>query len=406
MIERTLSPVIETISKSFPVLLLTGPRQVGKTTLLKNAAKAGRAYVTLDDLEARALARNDPALFLQAHPTPLLIDEVQYAPELFPYIKMHVDRSGNTGGFWLTGSQKFQIMSGVTESLAGRVAIADLLGFSNREIEGTAYRSAPFLPTGEWLENARTSAGNPQPLRRVYEKIWRGSYPKIVADPNTPWELFYRSYLQTYIERDVRDVLSVRNDIAFYNFVRATAARTAQMLNYASLARDVDIDLKTAKSWLSVLRASGLIALVEPYHNNVTKRVVKTPKLYFLDTGLCAWLTGWSTPETLEAGAMNGAIFETYVFCEILKSYWHNGVYPSIYHYRDSDQSEIDLLIERDGTLYPIEIKKTATPSLNATRHFAVLKKQTKVGPGAVVCLRETDIPLSREVTAIPVGYL
>ncbi|MDL2263619.1 ATP-binding protein [Synergistaceae bacterium OttesenSCG-928-I11] len=407
MIERTLSGVIEKISRSFPVLLLTGPRQVGKTTLLKHIAGTGRSYVTLDDLEQRALARNDPALFLQAHPAPLLIDEVQYAPSLFPYIKIHVDRGGNAGDFWLTGSQKFQIMAGVTESLAGRVAIVDLLGLSDRETRGAARSSTPFLPTSEWVGKARATAGEPSPLPRVFEKIWRGSYPKIVADPDTPWDIFYRSYLQTYIERDVRDVLSVRNDIAFYNFVRATAARTAQMLNYAALARDVEIDLKTAKSWLSVLRASGLVALVEPYHNNVTKRVVKTPKLYFLDTGLCSYLTGWSTPETLEAGAMNGAIFETYVFCEILKSYLHNGAYPSIYHYRDSDQSEIDLLIERDGALYPIEIKKTATPSLNATKHFAVLKHLKKtIGPGAVVCLRETDVPLSREVAAIPVGYL
>lgn len=406
MIERTLTGVIEKISRSFPVLLLVGPRQVGKTTLLKHIAGGERSYVTLDDLEQRALARNDPALFLQTHQTPLLVDEVQYAPELFPYIKIHADKFGRSGDFWFTGSQKFQIMRGVTESLAGRVAIIDLLGLSNREVEGTSSCETPFLPTGEWLATARATAVH-SPLPRVFEKIWRGSFPKLIADPETPWDIFYRSYMQTYVERDVRDVLSVKDDIAFYNFVRATAARTAQELNFTSLARDVGIDVKTAKSWLSVLRASGLVALVEPYHSNVTKRIVKTSKLYFLDTGLCAHLTGWSTPATIEAGAMNGAIFETYVFCEILKSYWHNGAYPSIYHYRDSDQREIDLLIERDGTLYPIEIKKTATPSHDATKHFAVLDKlKTNIGPGAVICLRETDIPLSRTVTAIPVSYL
>ena len=407
MIERTLSGVVEKISRSFPVLLLTGPRQVGKTTLLKSLVPGARAYVTLDDLEQRELARNDPALFLQAHPAPLLVDEVQYAPELFPYIKTHVDRHGKSGDFWLTGSQKFQIMKGVTESLAGRVAIVDLLGLSNREARGAARTSAPFLPTGEWLERARATAGDPPPLAGVFEKIWRGSYPKLIADPETPREIFYRSYVQTYIERDVRDIVNVRNDIAFFNFIRAVAARTGQMLNYASLARDTDIDLKTAKSWLSVLRASGLLALVEPYHNNVAKRIVKTPKLYFLDTGLCAHLTGWSTPETLEAGAMSGAIFETHVFCEILKSWWHNGEYPSIYHYRDVEQREVDLLIERDGTLYPIEIKKTATPSLSAAKSFAILDKLKKnIGPGAVICLRESDVPLSRDVTAVPAWYL
>ena len=407
MIERTLSHVIEKISGSFPALLVTGARQVGKTTLLESLADERRAYVTLDDLEQRALAKTDPALFLQSHPTPLIIDEVQYAPELFPSIKIHVDRHKRPGDFWLTGSQKFQIMKGVTESLAGRVAIVDLLGLSNKEIDGEADTARPFVPTETWLDLARRYAGPPAPVGVAFEKIWRGSFPKLTSNPETPRDIFYRSYIQTYIERDVRDVTSIRDDISFYNFVRAVAARTACMLNYSDLARDVGIDQKTAKSWLSILRASGLVELVEPYHNNVAKRIVKTPKLYFLDTGLCTYLTGWSTPETLEAGAMNGPIFETYVFCEILKSHLHNGVYPSIYHYRDTDQQEVDLLIERDGALYPIEIKKTASPSLNATKSFAALQKLDKpIGPGAVICLRETDVPLSREVTAIPVHYL
>lgn len=404
---RTLSKTLMQASLSFPVVLITGPRQVGKTTLLRANAAPERHYVTLDDLEQRELANADPALFFQINKPPLIIDEIQYAPKLFSAIKLLADRLQQPGLFWLTGSQKFHLMQGVSESLAGRIAILDLLGFSQGEEAQRADQVMPFLPTDDWLDNARKYAGPPKDVRTIFHAIWRGSYPKLLTDPLLSRDLFYNAYLQTYLQRDVRDLTQVGNENTFRRFIRACAARTGQLLNYADLARDVDIDQKTAKAWLSILETSGLVYLLQPYHSNLTKRLVKTPKLYFLDTGLCAFITQWSSPEALEAGAMSGAILETWVVAEILKSYWHNGLTPYLYFYRDRDQKEIDLIIESDNTLYPIEIKKTASPSQNAARSFPAIEKLDRnTGPGAVLCLRETDIPLSREVTAIPLGYL
>jgi predicted AAA+ superfamily ATPase len=407
---RTLARTIHTISDSFPVLMVTGPRQVGKTTLLEmsvqGAAPQSRNYVTLDDLDARSLAQSDPALFLQTWPPPVIIDEVQYAPQLFSAIKLQVDRHTTNGQFWLTGSQKFQLMRGITESLAGRVAIVDLLGLSQAELQGRAAMSTPFVPTLDWIANARQNA-KPQSLMAVFEHIWLGSYPRLNEQGAKVRDLFYHSYIQTYIQRDVQDVLKVSDQTAFNRFLAAVAARTGQLLNFASLARAVDIDNKTAKAWLSVLETSGLVYLLQPYHSNLTKRLVKAPKLYFLDTGLAAYLTRWPNAASLEAGAMSGAILETWVVGEILKSYWHNGLDAPLYFYRDADQQEVDLMVESADTLYPIEIKKTASPSHNAKRHFTALNKLAKpVGPGAVICFVERDVPLSKNVTAIPLAYL
>ena len=406
MYKRTLEKTVEEISKAFPVLLITGPRQVGKTTLLEMCKENHRGYVTLDDLDARQMAQNDPGLFIQTYKAPLIIDEVQYAPNLFSYIKMAVDKHKKEGMYWLTGSQKFHLMKGITESLAGRVAIVDLLGFSQSEINGNAQKQMPFMPTKEWIEKNRFKGS--KPVMDVYNQIWRGSYPKAIqyADKKTSGR-FYSSYIQTYINRDVKDSLNVSDNTAFYNFISAVAARTGQLLNYSDIARDVGIDVKTSKSWLSVLETSGLVYLLRPYYSNVTKRLVKAPKVYFLDTGLCAYLTRWVDPESLEKGAMSGAILETYMFIEILKSYWHNGLDAHVYYYRDADQKEIDLVIETGGALYPVEFKKTATPSMSAAKHFSVLERLGKpIGHGAVICLREDAIPLSRDVDAIPVGYI
>ncbi|OIP19539.1 MAG: ATPase [Comamonadaceae bacterium CG2_30_59_20] len=412
MYARTLSKTIHAISDSFPVLMVTGPRQVGKTTLLeicaKEATSAARAYVTLDDMDARALARRDPALFLQTWQPPLVIDEIQYAPELFSAIKLMVDRDKRNGLFWLTGSQKFELMRGITESLAGRVAIVDLLGLSQAELDERAALSCPFVPTAQWVAAAQAASITAhKPLMAVFRQIWLGSFPRLIEQGAKTRDVFYRSYIQTYIQRDVQDVLRVFNQLAFNRFLTAVAARTGQLLNYANLARDVDIDNKTAKAWLSVLETSGLVFLLQPYHTNLTKRMVKTPKLYFLDTGLAAYLTKWPDAASLEAGSMSGAMLETWVVSEIIKSYWHNGQEAHLYFYRDTDQQEVDLLIESGDTLYPVEIKKTASPSQNARRQFAVLDKLGKtIGPGAVLCLVERDIPLSHSVTAVPVAYL
>ncbi len=406
-IPRTLASTLRSVSATFPVLLVTGPRQVGKTTLLELCAEADRRFVTLDDLDQRDLARRDPALFLQRYPPPLTVDEVQYAPELFGAIKIAVDRSKAPGQFWLTGSQKFHLMQGVAETLAGRVAILDLLGLSQAEIQGRAAASRPFLPAADWMDASGTAPSPVQGLINLYRAIWRGGFPRLALDLQVPRDIFFSSYAQTYVQRDVCALARVGDEIAFLRLVRAAAARTGQLLNYADLARDTDVDQKTAKTWIGILEASGLVYLLPPWHSDLTKRLVKTPKLYFLDTGLCAYLTQWTSPESLEAGAMSGAILETFVVGEILKGYWHNGRAVNLHFYRDRDGNEIDLILEQDNRLYPIEIKKTATPSRSAAGSFASLGRLGReVGPGAVLCLKETAVPLSEGVSAIPIWGL
>lgn len=410
MLYRTLSSTVARVSQSFPVLMITGPRQVGKTTLLEICATEesakGRRYVTLDDLDARTLAQQDPALFLQRWAPPVTIDEIQYAPQLFSAIKIEVDRRKTNGLFWLTGSQKFELMRGLTESLAGRVAILDLLGLSQAELEQRARQSSPFLPTAQWIESAREHAARSS-VTDTFKRIWLGGYPRLVTQGEGMRDIFYRSYVQTYIQRDVQDILKISDQTVFNRFIAAVAARTGQLLNYANLARDVGIEQATAKSWISILETSGLVFLLKPYASNRTTRLVKSPKMYMLDTGLAAYLTRWPSAESLEASAMSGAMLETWVVSEVLKSYWHHGQEAPLFYYRDVDQQEIDLLIESGDTLYPVEIKKTATPSSRDSRLFRVIDKLgKKAGQGALMCFVEKDIPIHRDCTAIPVGYL
>jgi len=393
-------------SAQFPVLLLTGPRQVGKTTLLRHLSATNRRYVTLDDLAARDLARRDPVLFLQKYGPPVLIDEIQYAPEVLTAIKLAVDRDRQPGAFWLTGSQQFAVMKGITETLAGRVAILTLLGLTQREADGRPAALPPFLPDDAAL-TARAQAPAAMTLRDVYARIWRGGMPALVTGQIRDRDLFYRSYVQTYLERDVRDLTQVGDLNAFGRFLRAVAARTAQMLNYSDLARDCAISVNTARKWMSVLEGSFQVAILPAYHTNLSKRLYSTPKVHFLDTGLCAYLTEWSSPETLEAGAMSGALFETFVFGEILKT-WHNrGRRPTFHYYRDKDGREIDLLIAHDGRLWPVEIKKATLVRESDTAAFRTLAgRGTKTGHGAVVCLSAERMPLNREVDVIPVGWV
>lgn len=399
---RTLESWFKEASRQFPVLLVTGARQVGKTTFLRRISEPERTYVTLDDPLVLALAKSDPALFMQRFPPPVLIDEIQYAPELLPYIKMACDLRRSPNLFWLTGSQQLQMMRGVSESLAGRVGVLQLLGFSRRELLGRGETARPFLPLPE--ENDTSS---PLDVMELYRLIWRGSFPAIALSEQGDRDLFYSSYIQTYLQRDIRDLARVGDEMAFLRFLRAAAARTGQLLNMADLARDADVAFNTAKSWLSILQTSGIIYLLEPYHSNLTKRLVKTPKLYFLDTGLCAYLTQWSTPETLESGAMTGAILETWVIGELLKSYWHNGRQAPFFYYRDKDKKEIDLLIIQDGTIYPLECKKSASPGMGDIRHFGVLANlKMPVGPGAVICLAQQSLPLGPAVRSISVANL
>ena len=405
-VARTLEHYVKKAARQAPVLLVTGARQVGKTTLLRRASGRGRTYVTLDDPLVLRLAREDPALFVQRFPPPVLIDEIQYAPALLPHVKMAVDKARKPGLFWLTGSQQFHLMKGVSESLAGRVGVVQLLGLSRRELLRQPGESRPFLPRAARLHTLHASGGR-LGLKALYELIWRGSFPAIALNPKADRDLFYGSYVQTYLQRDIRDLARVGDEMAFLRFLRAAAARTGQLLNLSDLARDADVAPNTAKHWLSILQASGIVYLLEPYHTNLTKRLVKAAKLYFLDTGLCAYLTGWSSPQTLEAGAMSGAMLETWVAIELLKGYWHNGLAAPLYYYRDKDKREIDLLIVQDGVLYPLEIKKSAAPSRDDVRHFEALGRLKRpVGAGGVICLAQDVLPLTAAAHTMPVGVL
>lgn len=404
--KRTLEEPLRAASEQFGVLLLTGPRQVGKTTILMYLCEKHRQYVTLDDPTLRSLAQEDPALFLRRFHPPVLIDEIQYAPQLLPYIKLDVDSNGGNGRFWLTGSQQFHLMKGVTESLAGRAAVINMLGFSGRERRKLSLDVLPFLPDQTVLPR-RLGSVPCLTDDEMWNEIWLGSYPALAVGTIRNRDLFYQSYLQTYIERDVRSLAQVGNQIAFLKFLTACAARTAQLLNLSEVARDVDISVPTAKNWLSVLQASMQVFLLRPYHANITSRLIKAPKLYFLDTGLAAYLTEWTSPKTLAAGAMRGAYFETHVFSEILKSWWHCLKSPPLFFYRDKDGKEIDFLFERDGVLYPAEAKLGATPKREWARHFSALRRLGKpVGRGAVICMRPDPCPIDEAADAIPAACI
>lgn len=421
-IKRAAEDTIARISKMFPVLLVTGPRQVGKTTLLKKMAeeqkKEGidRKYVTLDDPDVRYLAKRDPALFLQRYSPPVLIDEIQYAAELLPYIKMNVDNSKKKGDFWITGSQVFHLMKNVSESLSGRVGIVNLLGLSDAEI----YRepSAPFQTDAGHLMN-RLSVRSKKDLNEIYRRIFKGSMPELYADENVDWETYYRSYVDTYLQRDIRDLAQVADEMQFYNFMTVVAAHTSKPVVYEQLASATGISAPTAKKWLSVLLSSHIIALVQPYHNNALKRVVKMPLIHFLDTGLAAFLLKWGNPEALERGAMSGAFFASYVFSEIYKSYLNAGKEPPVFYYRDKDKKEIDLLLYQNGTLSPIEIKKSASPGKDAIKNFNVLEPVTRestfddleslkveIGTGSVICMANDLLPADDKNWYVPVWLI
>jgi len=416
-IQRALEDTVRKTSATFPVMLVTGPRQVGKSTMLERLAEPNRKIVTLDDPDIRYLAKSDPALFLQRYTPPVLIDEIQYAAaELFPYIKMSVDKSKRNGDFWITGSQAFVMMQNVSESLAGRVGIINLLGLSTSEIN--AVSSEVFTIDSERLMR-RIEEAKKFDLNGLYSRIFKGSMPKLYADDNVDLEMYYRSYIDSYLKRDIKDLTQVADEMAFYNFMTVVAARTARPVIYDEIARECGISSPTAKKWLSILMSSHIIALVRPYYNNLLKRVTKMPMLHFLDTGLCAHLLKWGNPEALERGAMSGAFFESYVFSEIYKSYLNAGKEPPIYYYRDKDKKEIDLIIYENGALYPIEIKKSASPGKDAIKHFGVLEPVTepemfgelsqtkmKIGNGAVVCMANDLLPIDAKNWYVPVWMI
>lgn len=409
-IKRHLENIILEVNRVFPVLLVTGPRQVGKTTLLEKLAEEGRSYVTLDNPLLRELAKNDPALFIERYAPPVIIDEIQYAPELLPHIKMYVDSHKDPtngirgkGLFWLAGSQTPFLMKQASESLAGRVGVIQMQGLSTAEIQGCA--GGHFQTEPKKLLD-RLKERTPMGLKEVYERIYKGSMPTLYEKPQD-LEFYYASYVNTYLQRDIRELTQVGDENAFMRFMTACAARTSQMVNYSDLAKDVGISSPTAKQWLSILVSSGIVVLVEPYFNNALKRIVKAPNMYFMDTGLCAYLTRWSSSETLEVSAMSGAFFETYVVSEIIKSHYNAGKRPPIFYYRDSDQKEIDLIIEQDGMLFPIEIKKSGSPKRDAIKHFSTLEKTGKpLGPGSVICLSSEFLPIDEKNNIVPVWLI
>lgn len=404
-IKRDIESKILSLSQEYACILITGPRQVGKTTVLRQLMSSDRNYVTLDDLEERKLAKTDPALFLQMHDLPVFIDEVQYAPELFSYIKIAIDNGAAPGSFWLTGSQAFRMMELAQESLAGRTALLHMPGLSQHEIYGSG-ASAPFSVGLEALK-ARKATGAPASLEGIYQRIWNGSLPGYVSGKFTDRNVFYSSYLQTYIDRDVSELVALTDKLLFQDFIRAAACRAGQMLNIHDIAQDVGVSDDTAKRWLQVLAKSDIIFYLRPYSNNLLKRTVKTPKLYFFDTGLVAYLTRYSSPEILQNGAINGAILENYVVAEILKSYQNNAQDCLLWYYRDKSNNEIDMVIESDGQLHPLEIKRSVNPGSELVGAFSILDKgSVPRGTGAVLCMRPELSAINSQNFIVPIWMI
>ena len=405
-IPRTLEKSVRQISEDYSCLLLIGPRQVGKTTMLEHLmAGTDRTKVSLDDVENRRLAKNDPELFLELHPAPVLIDEVQYAPELFSSIKIRVDRGAAPGSYWLTGSQAFQLMELAQESLAGRAAILHMSALSQSELYGGA-ASEPLSLSIEKLKE-RGKDLEPCSPSGMYERIWNGGMPGHRSGKYRDRDVFYSSYIQSYVNRDVTDVIPGVDKLLFADFVRAAACRVGQMLNTHDIAMDVGVSDDTARRWLQVLEKSEVIFYLRPYSNNLLKRTVKTPKMYFFDTGLVAYLTRYSSPDILMNGAINGAILENYTVAEIRKTWLNNAKDCLFHYYRDKEANEIDLVIESDGELHPLEIKKSSNPGTELVSAFKILDRGSiPRGAGAILCLRETLSALDRNTFILPIWMI
>ena len=405
-IHRTLEQKIMDISRDYSCLLLIGPRQVGKTTMLEHLMEgSGRQKVTLDDVENRRLAQSDPALFLEMHPAPVLIDEVQYAPQLFSYIKINVDNGAAPGSYWLTGSQAFQLMELAQESIAGRTAIVHMSALSQSELYGDG-TTEPLSLKLENLNRRKEHLSSCNSME-MFERIWNGGMPGHRSGRFTDRDVFYSSYIQTYINRDVSDMIPGVDKLLFADFIRAAACRVGQMLNTHDIAQDVGVSDDTAKRWLQVLEKSEVVFYLRPYSNNLLKRTVKTPKMYFFDTGLAAYLTKYSNPEILMNGAINGAILENYTVAEIRKTWLNSAKECLLHYYRDKDTNEIDMVIEADGELHPLEIKKSTNPGTELASAFKVLDKgSVPRGAGAILCLREEISAIDRNTFILPIWMI
>lgn len=415
---RTIEKSLNSLINKCPVIMVTGPRQVGKTTLLRHLVATSKEkinYISLDNLLIRAQAIEDPELFLRTYEPPLIIDEFQYAPNLLSYIKIKVDNArqnemfgdGKESGtlYYLTGSQVFQTMEDVSESLAGRLGILDLYGFSTRELNGI--EEPIFNPDIELLKNKQKLKN--ESTSRLFERIINGSYPEVNNNTGMDREEFYSAYIKTYLERDIRKLINIKDETKFIKFISSVAARTAQEYNAFDIANDIGIDSKTVDEWMSILKNTNIIYMLQAYSNNNIQKVIKRPKIYFMDTGLACYLTGYINAETLEKSAYNGAIFETYIISEIIKSYTNNGKDPRIrlYYYRDTNQKEIDLLVFYDNKVYPVEIKKSANPGKGAIKNFEITKKfGVPVGNGVVLCMTENIMAIDENNYYVPIEYI
>lgn len=417
-ITRAIEPLVERFSDNFKVVAVTGPRQVGKTTMLRHIADQhkmtgiDRKYVTLDNANARDLANEEPTLFLQRYSPPVLIDEIQRAPKLFSYIKEIVDESTETGLFWITGSQPLHLMRELSDSLAGRVGIIEMLGLSSAEIYD--YKTSPFLPSRDYFEE-RVSLCPRRSIVDFFDQISKSSFPGIRNLPEDLIRSAYDSYIETYIMRDVRDLSQVADESKFRKFISACAILTSKPVVYSELARIADIDQKTAKSWLSLLVSTYLVKIVQPYSNNLLSRLSKQPIMHFVDPGLAAHLSGWRDSSELEMSVIGGQLFETFVFSEIYKSYINSGVRPNMHFFRTHDKKEIDLLLERNSTLYPIEIKKTGNPNRSDVKNFKAIAPiegeyipsdlsslKRNIGTGALVCMAHDTYPITDNTWVFP----
>ena len=417
-IKRNIENILKERASTNKAILLTGPRQVGKSTLINHLFKDANK-VTFDDDLLLAQATEDPQMFLYNNPCPLIIDEVQKCPTIFNRLKIVLDNTEEMSNFYLTGSQKLQLIEGISESLAGRVSVIELDGLSMREIYNISFNKH-FVPTKDYINEREKCLID---YKDVWTKIHRGFYPELYSNKKKEWIDFYQSYVKTYLERDVNKIIKVKNHLTFVKFMTGVAARTGQVLNYKSISAEVGVSEVTVKEWISILEKSGIVYILKPYTPSVLSRAIKSPKLYFRDTGLACYLTRWLTPETLKNGAMSGAMFETFVINEILKSYSNEGLdYDfNVSYYKSKDKikknvdgkeiaidGEIDLIISENGILYPIEIKMTANPKAEMTSEFDVLDKvkESKRGMGVIICMYDKKIYLRENLVVLPINFL
>ena len=404
-LERSAETQVNSLSRFFPCVMVTGARQVGKSTMLKKLMPEGMRYVSLDDYLVAEYARKDPKGFLDEWGHPLCIDEIQYAPGLLRGIKLKVDESGQEPGmYWLTGSQRFVMMKGVSESLAGRIGIVDLHSLSQRETGQENLSCCPFNPEHPAMQMQQNNICG---VTELFERIYRGGYPRLIQQSALSPAAYFSAYVQTYVERDVQALTQVSNQASFMKLMRSAAMRTGQQLVYSDLARDAGISPKTAAAWVSILQASGIVELLEPYYINTTKRLAKTPKLYFMDTGLCCWLAGWENATQLMNSGYAGAILETWVYGQLVRSYANAGQACRLTYYRDRNGAEVDFVLEKNGCLYPMEVKRSSSPATHDLRWVSQIPTgSAELKPGIIFCTADSFIPMPFGAAGFPISAL